>query len=1038
MKSASLHHHTTFSYLDGFGTPEQHVARAVELGMPALAVTEHGNVSSHVRHEKACLAAGVKPLFGVEAYTASNSEQRFKWHLTILAQNEIGYQNLLRLVSKGWENFYYEPTILGPDLAQHADGLVVLSGCSGSLLACQLLGGKGIELGDFRAGVTTARRFKELLGDRYYLEVQAFPQLERTRHLNQALEAVGRAVGIPLVATQDVHYMRPEQSEIQLLLHGIGRGGGVKRSLEDMARSWGYDVKLTFNTDRELFDKVRATGLSLSAAREACRNTAEVAERCTVRLPQLRELQYPSEEGSSATFDRWLREGWAYRGIDTRSDRREYVRRVRREVELIRDKGFVDYFLVIADLVKYAKDSGIPVGPARGSAAASLVCYLLRITEVDPIPFPNLLFERFIDVNRHDLPDVDLDFDDELRPRLREYLVQKYGEERVGNIGTFVRFRGRNALDDVARVHQVPKYELEAFKDLLVERSSGDLRGSSTVQDTVAMFPQAQEIFERWPVLYDAMKLEGNLRGMSVHAAGLVVANEPLTNTCAVYVRQDRKNGERLGVVSLDKWDAEYLNVLKIDALGLTTMGMIRICLELVGMTLEELYAVPLDDVETLRGFQENDVVGVFQFDGRAMRSVNREVRPGSFGEVADVNALARPGPLHSGATSQYIMTKWGKIPREELHPIVSAITAHTQGQIVYQEQILQVCRQLANFSWEEAARIRKIISKKRGEQEFNTQQERFMQGAVANGVGEATAARIWKYLVTAGAYAFNAAHCVSYGMLAFWTMWLKRHHPLAFYTAALRKYDDKRAQLLRDATKKGIRIYSPHANLSGITWEIEREGIRAGLTQIHGIGARAAAELVRDRPAEGWRRPSEILAARPKGAAYNSRSVAALNAVRHDRDPFGLDLLRTSLDQVRSRLRTSAVLGDDDDPLPSPTHTSEEVPYEPSFERVIWLGVLRERNLKDLFELHRSRTGQELDPATVDRPDLVNWVVFLGEDDTDVLTLTISRKSYPRLRTRAWYVRLNKDLVLVKGVTTRQYRRAIYVTDMFVFRQEG
>jgi DNA polymerase-3 subunit alpha len=537
-------------------------------------------------------------------------------------------------------------------------------------------------------------------------------------------------------------------------------------------------------------------------------------------------------------------------------------------------------------------------------------------------------------------------------------------------------------------------------------------------------------VFDQYPELYKAQALEGNLRGMSVHAAGLVVANEPLTNSCAVYVRTDKKTGDRMAVVSLDKYDAEYLNVLKIDALGLTTMGAIRIALELIDMSLEELYAVPLDDPKTLQGFQDNDVVGVFQFDGRAMRSVNREVRPDNFNEVADVNALARPGPLHSGAAAQYIMVKHGRKEREFLHDVVSRITAHTQGQIVYQEQILQIVRELGGFTWEEAANVRKLIAKKQGEQAFNRLQDRFVSGALSNGVTEGTALKVWKYLVTAGAYAFNAAHCVSYGMLAFWTMWLKQHHPQAFFVAALRKYDpkEKQPQLLRDAARKGITILPPHANLSGVTWEVEGEAIRAGLTQISGIGVRAAEDLLRDRPPGGWHSPNQILRHRPKGAAYSIKTVRLLDEIRRNDDPFGLQILSRSLARLRARLADTRY---------QPTHTSADVPYEPKQEGVTWCGVVRERNLKDLYELHRSRTGEELDRATVKDPNLVNWVVLLGEDDTDLLTITISRWQYPRLKEAVFRARLNKDLIVVRGTTTNQYRRAIYVNEIWVVRED-
>ncbi len=1083
----SLHHHSTYSYLDGFGTPEEHAEHAAEMNTPFLAMTEHGNVSSHVKHEQACKKYGIKPVFGVELYTGAVDEERrskFKWHLTVLAENQVGYQNLLRLVSEGWKNgFYYEPTVSAEMLDRYREGLVVLSGCASSKIACDLLGGKGIPAheADLAAASDTAQRFRDLLGDKFYLEVQAFPELERTRHINQAWAQLSRSLGIPLVVTGDVHYPRPDDNQMQVILHAVGRGG-QNNTVEKQAQGWGYDIALALFQEDAILDKLVRSGVAPDQARAAVATAALIGERCNVTLPRLEGLKYREDpEESQKLFRAWLRKGWEYRKMDERLGlddnlRREYIHRVKYEIGLIESKGFVDYFLMLSDVVRFAKNRGIPVGPARGSAAASLVCYLLRITEVDPIPFPNLLFERFIDINRHDLPDIDLDFDDDRRPEIRQYLVDTWGEDRVGNIGTFTKYRGKNSLIDVARVHEVPEFALNQIKELLIERASGDLRGDATIEDTIEMFPKAKEIFEQYPVLHKATRLEGNMRGFSVHAAGLVVSNRPLTDYVATYTREDKKTGQTREVLSIDKYDADYLNVLKIDVLGLTTMGQIRLTLEMINMTLEELYAVPLDDPETMRGFKENDVVGIFQFDGRAMRSVNQELKPDTFAEICDVNALARPGPLHSGAAAEYIQVKHGKKKAERFGPVVDKITLHTNYQIVYQEQILQVVRQLANFSWEEAARIRKLISKKQGEQAFNAQRERFMQGTAENGIPEVQAAKIWKLIVTAGAYAFNAAHCVSYGMLAFWTMWLKRHYPQQFYVAALQKVSGsgndkkkKEQQILRDAAKKGLSVLPPHVGRGGATWAVDGPHLRAGLTQIPGVGERAAEHLILARRL--WSRRSgrpehefqadyatEMRAAvldveardfssrpveytksgRPKQprVAYNAGTLKAIEKMAESDDPFELEVLRKSIHKVRDELREGIRAGGGV-LLPRPTHTSLQVPYDAVFEHVTWLGVIRERNLKDLFELHRSRTGEELDPTKTKDPHLVNWVVMLGEDEEDVLSITVDRWKYAQFKEMVWGLRPGRDLVLVQGLKKKQMRRAIYVKKMWVLEPD-
>lgn len=1048
MQFVSLHHHSTFSYLDGYGTPEAHVQRAAELGMPALALTEHGNITSHVQLEQAALAAGVKPIFGCELYTGGVGEAatRRKNHLTVLAEDLDGYRNLLRVVSRGWaEGFFHEPTVSGEMLGEHRDGLVVLSGCSGSLVATSLVGGKNVpeEDASYERARSVVQRMQSSLGDAFYLEVQAFPELPKTCAINQGVAALAEDLGIELVATLDAHYTRPDEAEMQAILHNVR--GGNKESLEDADRRWSHDIPLAPLTDVEVYRRLLGTGLTKRQAEAAVRTTRIIADRCNVTLPKVDNLRYPLPSGIDdpiVLFRRWLNEGWKYRRINELPDRARYLERVRYEADLVEDKGFVDYFLLVSDAVKFAKDCGIPVGPARGSAAASLVCYLLRITEVNPMLFPTLLFERFIDANRHDLPDIDLDFDDERRWEVREYLSSKYGEDRVGNIGTFVRYKGKNSLDDVQRSVYPDNWDVKAgvdtVKELLIERSSGDLRASATIEDTIDMFPQVAEVFDRFPELRKATLLEGNVKGMSVHAAGLVIANSPLSDFCAVYTRTDNK-GVTQQVVSLDKYDAEYLNVLKLDALGLKTMAMIRIALEHIGMTLSELYAIPLDDEETIQGFREGDVVGIFQFDGRAMRSVNQGVVPDNFTEIADVNALARPGPLHSGASGEYMDVKHGRVQPTHWHPIVDRITQHTQWQVVYQEQILQVVRELGNFSWEEAARIRKIISKKRGEQEFNRQKDKFVEGAMTHGMSADDADKVFKMLSTAGAYAFNAAHCVSYGMLAYWTMWIKRHHPQAFYVGALRKCgsDEKgrkrRDQLLRDAVKHGVPIMPLHVQLSDVSWTVAGDGIRPGFTQVSGIGDSTAKAILATRESEsGFTEWADV----KKAKGVGPKTAESLMEFVANPDPFDLELVRTILTSVRAELRAGIDDGSGVFLLPSPTHTSEEVPYERTDGdvRVVWLGIIRNRNIKDLFELHHSKTGEVLDPRSVKAPEKNEWVVMLGEDDTDVLTITVDRWKYHKYREAVWDLRVDKDLVLVRGIKRKdQARRAIYVTDLWV-----
>lgn len=1071
----SLHHHTTFSYLDGYGTPEDHARAAAMLDMYALALTEHGNVTSHGQLERACDKFGVKPIFGCEFYCGDIGEDRTqkKNHLTVLAETSEGYRNLLHMISEAWaKGFYYQPTIDGAMLKKYAEGLIVLSGCTGSLLATSMVGGKNIapEDASLDRARQVAKRFKSLLGDRYYLECQAFPELETTRNINAGLAQLSSELGIPLVASVDAHYTRPEEGHMQMILHNVR--AGHRKTLEQLDQAWGYDVPLCPLSDKDIYQRLRHTGLSKKDAEQAVRQTRVIAERCTVRLPKVANLRYPLPPGvpdSLTLFRKWINDGWKYRGCHTLppAERRRYIDRAKYEMGLIEEKDFVDYFLHIADAVKFAKDNRIPVGPARGSAAASLVCWLMRITEVNPMPFPTLLFERFIDRNRHDLPDIDLDFDDERRYLVRDYLAQKYGEDRVGNIGTFTQYKGKNSLEDVQRAAYPDDWDVkravETVKGLLIERRPGDLRTNATIEDTVEMFPQVREIFDKYPELWRATELEGNVRGFSVHAAGLVIANRPLRDFCAIYVRTDADGkpkldeaGDPMMVVSLDKIDAEYLGAMKDDFLGLKTMAMVRIALDLIGMSLDELYAIPLDDELTIDGFRRGDVVGVFQYDGRATAQVNLGVKPDNFFEIADINALSRPGPLHSGATSQYIDVKHGRMTPVHYHGIIDEITKHTQYQVVYQEQILQIVRDLGGFTWEEAARIRKIISKKRGEQEFNTMRSKFKSGAARHGLDSEDADRVFSMLATAGAYAFNAAHCVSYGMLAFWTMWLKQHHPTAFYVACLIKYKDKKNRLLkrfeskinyvlRDAQNHGIEILplDPGAEAE---WSVrDDKAIVPGFVQVPGIGAKTAAAIL-DYRANGGRLDEweDFINIRGIGG----KTVDTLYDFAEDPDPFKLNELKERVVPVRRLLQSRRGVWDNDDEglyftpgrdykLPAPTHLSSQIPYDKGAdEPVTWCGVIRDFNLKDLFELHHSRTGEQLDPATVKDPDLFEYMVMTGEDETDVVVVTVDRWAWPKWKELVWSINLDRDVVLVRGVKKGfQARRAIYVTHLWVIQ---
>ncbi len=1022
--------------------------------MAGFFTTEHGNVSSHVQHEKACLKYGLKAGFGLEAYYAETAT-RAKFHLTLLAMDQEGYRNLNRIVSRSWaEEFYQWPTVTPEILREHSSGLIVLSGCADSLLSCTLLGGKS--LGEKRESISsesisdaeaTILSFKELFGDRYYLEMQQFPGLERTRTLNPTVAELGRKLDVPIVATSDCHYPYPGDNEMQKILHAAGRGAG---SIEAQEATWEYDIRLTPPvSDAEIGRNLMGTGLSRRDAWTAILNSEEILQRCNVTLPKNPMLRFPLEEGYSTPKDLiwdWLRDGWKYRwerSAELRADPDKAKRMLFHEMKAIEGQdGYMDYFLMLSEAVRFAKDRGIPVGPARGSAAASITLWLLRVTEVNPMMFPTMRFERFIDAARTDLPDVDLDFSDDRRDEVREHLIELYGADRVGNIGNFVRYRGKNSINDVARVYGIPFTPAETVKGLIIERSGGDSRVSDSLQDTFDTFPEAKRALEEYPELQNAVRLEGNYRGMSVHAAGLVISNSPIADTCALLTREVPKgSGHYKTVLPYDKKDAEYLGMLKADFLGLKTMGMIDLALTEIGMSLDELYQVPLDDEKTLEAFKRGDVIGIFQFEGRATRLVNADVSPDNFMELADINALSRPGPLFSGMASAYIDVKHGGRERESLHPAVDEFTEFTKGQIIYQEQVLGIIKDVGGFPMAKVGDIRRIISQKLGEAQFNNMLQMFQEGAHRlHGIDKELATRIWKFMVTSATYSFNVAHCISYSMLGFWCMWLKQHHPLAFYAAQLQKVGDdkeaverKRPRLLRDAQRHGIKVLPPDLQRSRRTWssDPETQSVLGGFSQIAGIGPSYSVAIEKARDAN----PSDfqIWADLQKIRGIGPKKIELIKDFAESDDPYGIDYVRNTLNAYREGMLSYKREWRG---TPRPTHVSDSLLDAKDRQKVVWMGLVKSREYKDLIEDERAKSGDDVAEilARVKDPHLLKSCVLKCYDDGDEeVYVRINRWNFPRYEKALESIEMNKDVVIVTGLKSGGFGVSVQIRGLVI-----
>jgi Zierdtviridae DNA polymerase len=716
----------------------------------------------------------------------------------------------------------------------------------------------------------------------------------------------------------------------------------------------------------------------------------------------------------------WLREGWKYRirqgwqGPINRGQK-PYTDQLNREMELIVSKDFVSYFLMVSDLVRWAKDHGIVVGPGRGSSAASLVCYLLRITEPDPLDFPLTDFSRFIDPTREDLPDIDVDFEDERRHEVRTYAVRKYGADHVGNIGTFTKYKGKNALKDVQTVHRAtfPRHAVETLKGMIVERSGGDSRADAALMDTIEMFETARKIYEQYPKeIGIAVDLEGNYRQMGLHSAGLVVASHPISDIVAMYTREVK--GRELTAVSVDKYDAEYLGLMKMDILGLTTMGMIAIALRHAGMTLEELYRIPLDDKETLDAFHRNDVIGIFQFEGRATRLVGRDLKPDDFLELVDVNALSRPGPLFSGTTAEYIDVKHGRREPTQIHPVIDRIAEGTKGQIIYQEQILHALSEFGGLPVKKVHDIRRIISKKLGEAAFNSSFQAFAAGAKElHGADERLAMEVWSRVVTSASYAFVYSHSLSYTLIGYWCMWLKVHKPQAFYAAQLQKIaKEKWPKLIRDAMEHDVPVRGVKVGESDRTWTPLSDGrtVAAGYEQLEGVGPATADKILEYQSSQGF----------PDNAGANAllsikgigpKTVEKFRNQIEGSDPFGLFRTQIALDAVRASINDHSI------PLRPPTHNSDQILDVKGDELVVWVGMVKLKEYKDVFEDERARTGDDLDAikARIKRPDLPTSCVLHAYDDAgEDVYVRFTRYDYPQFKSGLEGLREDQDVVWV------------------------
>lgn len=950
---------------------------------------------------KACKEQGLKPIYGSEQYIVDSLPKMFetkqmrKNHITVLAKNVTGYKNLLKIASLAYsEGFYYRPTIDKQILFNNREGLVVLSGCWTGFVQ------EHLKNKDLDGAMKIVSEFKDVFGEDYFLETQHFPLFKDTIDL---LNVISEKFKIPMVLTCDPHYLKDDQAYVQEILHAIrDRRTFDESQIMYGAFQWPADM---------LFEAVSILSKNIRW-QELFENTCSVAERCNnVEMQMGGVPRYPIKHGEDPykLLLGLCKEGVIRRGLDQLQgqEKLDYNAQIQKELKLVKEKDFVDYFLIVADIINWAKKSGILVGPSRGSSGGSLLCYLTGITEINPLKH-GLLFERFLDESRFDLPDIDIDFEDERRDEVKEYISKRYGDDRVCSVGTFAQFKGRNSLDEIGKVYKIPPGEVSTVKKFLVERSGADMRIDLTINDTFEMSPQAAAVREAYPKIEDAIALEGQLRHMSMHAAGVIVGDRPLQDVMAIYEKDSAK------VSSIAMEDASALGLVKIDILGITELSIIaKICGQ-IGWNVRDVYKIPLDDKVTLEGFKAIDVEGVFQFEGDSTKSVLRQLPKLDFEALTACVTMSKPGPAHSGSTGNFISSARGeKVKGLDWHPVLRAATEDTHFQIIYQEQVLKIVREIGKMTWTDANKIRQFMAHSEGEQAFEGYWPAFQRGALENGLNEKQARDVWDMIKTMGRWGFNKSHAVAYAIVAFWSMYFKRHYPVQFYWARLvrEKEENKRYRLLLEINKRKIKILPPTVGKSDGNWKIENENsLRAGFTGLKGVGDKTALKIIESNASS----LEELKSKKIKG--ISKRHIEALEAAEKSIDFFGLNKFDV-LDKI-SPMRQKL-----EDLLDHSQQYNIEV-----------AGIFVEMNYKDIHEEARSR-GKST--ANTKNPEISKYAMLLLEDETDRCLMNIDRYLFNKIGEKVWEAFHNGNFVVIKGIKVSGWR-IVRAREMFVYDSDG
>jgi DNA polymerase-3 subunit alpha len=845
-----LHLHSQFSLLDGANRLDDVIRAAAEAGMPAMALTDHGNMFGAIEFYNKARAAGVKPIVGMEAYVAQGSRldrssgKGSSNHLVLLARNETGYRNLLKLTSSSFlEGFYYKPRIDKEILRRHSEGLIGLSACLKGEINELIVATRE------REAEAAAREFLEIFGEgNFYLEMQDHGIPEQ-RLANDVVRRIAQRTGIPLVITNDCHYLRKDDS----FAHDVLLCIGTQKTFSDADR-------LRYASENFYLKSAEEMHQLFPHDHAAIENTLAIAERCDLVIPtgdfHLPEFPVPAGYTLQSYFEKAAREGLEERFAELRRRREQglvrhpdeaYRQRLEHEIQVIERMGFPGYFLVVWDFIRHARENGIPVGPGRGSAAGSVVAWALRITNIDPLQY-DLLFERFLNPERISMPDIDIDFCMRRRGEVIHYVGEKYGRDRVAQIITFGTLAAKAVIRDVGRVMGIPYAKVDRIAKMIPDmtKSLAAVAKEEPLAGEIAKDPEVRQIVEV------GSRLEGLTRHASVHAAGVVITPRPLDDLVPLY--KVTKGDEDQVTTQWDMNVIESLGLLKMDFLGLRTLTVLDDAVKILrhqGIELD-LDEIPLDDPETFRIFCEGNTGGIFQFESRGMTDLLRRFQPSRFDELAALNALYRPGAMT--LIDEYIQRKQGKRKVTYLAPEMQPILEETYGILVYQEQVMLTAVAVAGFSMAEADTLRKAMGKKKKDV-MAKMKEKFVDGAAGRGMPPQKAADLWDKIEPFAGYGFNKSHSVAYANLAYKTAYLKAHHPVAFMAAMLNcelSSSDGIAKYTAECRNMGIELLPPDINESGYMFTVVGDRIRYGLGAVKGVGESAIESVLAARQRAG------------------------------------------------------------------------------------------------------------------------------------------------------------------------------------------